>query len=147
MARKKKATTTTLPMATALYFMDCNFATPNLSDLLIFDFTQDHRYSKAHTSDTLPLPRGGDFLQRYDLINAPVMDGEEVDYWVTGIIDAWGHGMVTIIDNNGTHHYTTMEAVEEASELIAAAVADEGFIQLEKGLIEYVSSIQESLAA
>jgi hypothetical protein len=150
MARKSKRTTVqeTPTMFNALFFIEQSFQTPDLSDLLFFDFTQEVAHSKKAISDVLPLPRGGDFLQRYDLISAPVM-GEDnaVDYWVTGIIESWGHGLVTIIDNNNVRHYTTFEAVEEAAELIAAAVTDAGFVKLEQELIDYVSSLEIAFAA
>jgi hypothetical protein len=149
MKRKQLAVPTTRSnILDFIHSADEFFATPDLSDLLFFDFTSEVSHTKRHTSDVLPLPRGGDFLQRYDLINAPVMgEDNEVDYWVTGIIESWGHGMVVIIDNNNVRHYTTFEAVEEAAELIAAAVTDAGFIKLEQELIDYVSNLETAFAA
>jgi hypothetical protein len=150
MARKTKgATISEIPtLLNSLFFIEQSFQTVDLSNLnMVFDFTQESPHSKAHVSDTLPLPRGGDFLQRYDIVNAPILDeNKEVDYWVTGVIESWGHGMVTIMDFDNCRHYATLESVEEAAELIAA-VSNEGAVRIEKELIEYVSYLENTLAA
>jgi hypothetical protein len=128
--------TSIIDFVNTITFDDCTF----------FDFTEECPHRKTHTSDILPLPRGGDFLHLLDLVNAPVMEEGEVGYWVTGVIHAWHGSLVTIEDASGTFHYTTLEALEEASQLIAPAIVTEGIIRVEKEWIEYVSSIETPAA-
>lgn len=126
--------------------------TITFDDCTFFDFTSEAVSSKPQTSDVLPLPRGGDFLHLLDLVNVPVMEENEVGYWVTGVIRNWNGSLVTIEDSNGTFHYTTLEALEEASELIAPAIVTETSTrlvinQIEEELIEYVSQLETAFAA
>jgi hypothetical protein len=143
MKRKQLAVPTTRSnVLDFLHTADEFFATPDLSDLLFFDFTQEVAHSKKAISDVLPLPRGGDFLQRYDLINAPILDeNNEVDYWVTGIIEDWRGSLVTLVDSDNARHYVSMEACEECAEIIAACIPDEGYAKFEQELFEYASKI------
>jgi hypothetical protein len=101
-----------------------NTQSPDLSDLAVYDFTSETASTRAAIDNVLPLARGGDYLTEFDLICAPVMNGNEVEFFVTGKLYSWNESHACIL-SNGTFYYTPVKAIMDAALLIAPAVVDE----------------------
>jgi hypothetical protein len=124
-----------------------NTQSPDLSDLAVYDFTSETASTRAAIDNVLPLARGGDYLTEFDLICAPIMDGREVEFFVTGRLYAWDANYATILGNDGTFYYTPVSAIEESALLIAPVVVDESIVREYEKWVQYVISLEEQVAA
>lgn len=123
------------------------FQTPDLSNLTVFDFTREAVGERPKFSSVLPLARGGDYLTEFDIICAPVMNGDEVDYFVTGKLWGWDALYATILDANGVFHYTPVTALYECALLVAPVVVDETVVREYEEWVAYAISCEERLSA
>ena len=124
-----------------------SFVTPDLSDLTVFDFTHEHGNERSKIADVLPLARGGDYLTEFDIISAPIMNGNEVEFFVTGKLYAWDAHYATILGNDETFYYTPVSAIEESAILIAPVVVEEAIVREYEKWVQYVISLEEQVAA
>lgn len=120
---------------------------PDLSDLTVYDFTAEHGQERAAIDNVLPLARGGDYLTEFDIICAPIMNGNEVESFVTGKLYGWDSHYATILGNDGTFYYTPVSAIEEAALLIAPVVVDESIVREYEKWVAYAIAQEQRFSA